>query len=110
MTTAETIHALQAALDHLADALVTGEPDRVLAAEERLATAVGLVAALPRPITGDRFELRAKIHAAQLALSRCQRLGRASADLERTVRPEPAYGPPHSRGHHPLSSLVDSRT
>ena len=90
-TLIESLRTVAAALDALADALASGRPDRVLAAEPALATAVSRLRVV-RPFSGeDRLALRGELRALRAALARCERMGRTSGALERLVHPQ-AYG------------------
>jgi hypothetical protein len=98
------------ALEHLRAALVTGQPDAVLAAEESLGVAVRQLSAR-RPMAGeDRRQLVDAIRAARVAMSVCERLGRASASLMQVTV---ASGPYAANGHMALATVpgtVVSRT
>jgi hypothetical protein len=84
------------ALERLTAALVTGQPDAVLAAEESLGAAVRQLSTW-RPVAGeDRRQLVDTIGAIRVAVSLCERLGRASASLmQATVQ----SGPYAANGH-----------
>jgi hypothetical protein len=93
-TSADALRATAAAIDALADALASGSPDRVLAAEEPLAHALQRLTAV-RPAAGeDRVGVRQGARAVRLAIGRCERLGRVSADLERVLRGAGVYARP----------------
>jgi hypothetical protein len=89
-TPADALRAVTAALDALADALASGQPDRVLSIEPSLAAAVRELAAAPVEPREPRADLRAEARAVRAAMARCDRLGRLSADLERLL--QPSYG------------------
>jgi hypothetical protein len=104
-TTADALGAVAKALDDLAGALASGVPDRVLAAEEPLVRALGgLRQARPGP-DDTRAQLRVARRHVALAIARCQRLGRVSADLERLLS-APVYRP---AGAHPAMTMASSR-
>lgn len=76
----------RAALDALAEALVSGDSDRVLANEQALAAAaadlVWLASTATAPATpGEALMLRAHLRDARAALERCRALGASAADL-----------------------------
>jgi hypothetical protein len=68
-------------LKRLAEALESGQPDRVLAVEQPLAEAASALADVGRVALGDEVRLRARLLETRLALDRCRSLGDASADL-----------------------------
>jgi hypothetical protein len=91
----ETLIALTTALDGLADALASGDPDAVLSAELPLASAAS---ALPRrhevaQLAGPDPALLLAAHDVSRALARCAALGRTSSDLLALVAPAAAYDP-----------------
>jgi hypothetical protein len=89
---------LEAALDELARALLTFNPEPVLRAEETLATAVTAMTAVRRNDTGGSpAALREALGRVRLALDRCEALGRSAQDLAGAMMPQPAYG---RRGMH----------
>jgi hypothetical protein len=91
----ETLIALTTALDGLADALASGDPDVVLSAELPLAAAASALPRrdeIPQSAASDLSLLRAAQDAGR-ALARCAALGRASSDLLALVAPAAAYGP-----------------
>jgi len=110
MTLADALRTVAAALDALADALASGRPDRVLAAELPLARAVGALTAARLQPGDDRREVRDERLAVRLALARCEHLGRASAALERLFRPQPPYGPASHRPAPVVSSMRAARS
>ena len=80
---------LNEALGRLTSALVTGEPDAVLAAEESLGAAVRQAAAR-RPKAGeDLRQLLETIRAIRIAVLTCERLGRTSAALMQAMSSGP---------------------
>ena len=104
-TSADALRTVADALDALAEALASGSPDRVLAAEEPLAHAVRQLTTVPPPIPTDRPRVRVAARAVRLAIARCDRLGRVSADIERLMRGQPAYGPASAAGAWVISTL-----
>jgi hypothetical protein len=77
----DPLFELQAALDGLAAALTSGDPDAVLAAETPLAIATARLTALDGRPDGTAAELRARLQDIRRSVGRCRRLGAASADL-----------------------------
>jgi hypothetical protein len=108
----EVLHRVNSALDGLASALESGDPDAVLAAEVPLATAVTALASLPAMIGATSSpELALALLNTRLAVSRCLALGRSSSDLLAVVTSTPGYGPAgrvHRRAER--SSTVESRS
>lgn len=94
MTTApDALQRLHHALDRLAGALASGDPARVLAAEEPLAEAVrGLDAGVS--VTGvASSDLARAVGELRVLVGRCRALGALSNDLLTTISPAVAYGP-----------------
>jgi hypothetical protein len=77
----DPLFELQAALDGLAAALTSGDPDAVLAAEAPLAIAAARLTALDGRPDGTAAELRTRLQDIHRSVGRCRRLGGASADL-----------------------------
>jgi hypothetical protein len=89
----DAIDLVHTALTGLAEALETGQPDRVLAAERPLADAAAALATVDRRAPADPSRLRARLLEARLALDRCRTLGQTSADLISAMWPaETGYG------------------
>jgi hypothetical protein len=82
---------LQAALDALIAALVSGEPDAVLAAEPPLSMAVSRLDALKPDELLALPDMRTRLHDILFTIARGRRLGAASAELLARFAP-PAYG------------------
>jgi len=98
----DAVDRVHDALTGLAEALETGQPDRVLAAEQPLAQAAAALATVDRRAPADPARLRARLLEARLALDRCRALGRSSADLIGTILPaHTAYGPSGQRELRP---------
>lgn len=94
----DAIERVHLALTGLAEALETGHPDRVLAAERPLADAAAALATVDRRAPADPARLRARLLEARLTLDRCRTLGQASADLISAMWPaETGYGPSGQR-------------
>ena len=108
-TSADALRSVADALDALAEALASGRPDRVLAAEEPLAHAVRQLRTVPPPGPADRPRVRVAARAVRLAIARCERIGRVSADIERLMRGESGYGPASGAGA-PVISTLGSRS
>src|SRR4051812_22527826 len=83
--------ALHGALERLTAALVTGQPDPVLAADESLGAAVRQLAGRKRLPAEDRGQLVDAIRAIRVAVGVSQRLGRASAALMQATVQSAAY-------------------
>ena len=80
----------RAALDALADALIAGDPDRVLAHEMALAAAAADLSRLAQtgvaPASfGEASMLRADFRAVRASLDRCRALGASTAALSAAV-------------------------
>jgi hypothetical protein len=90
----DTLADLARALDRLADALTSGSPDAVLAAEEPVRSAVTRLAAFGQHGVAlpEARGVRSQMHAVQAATVRCERLGRAARDYVRATFGDPAYG------------------
>lgn len=76
----------RAALDALAEAMLSGDPDRVLANEHALAAAASdlsrLASAGVTPASvGEALMLRADLRSVRASLDRCRALGATTADL-----------------------------
>ena len=105
------IEHVRIALDDLASALATGQPDAVLAAEAPLATAVSGLKSLDLAALATDPAAQKALLDVRLSLARCRSLGRASADLQRVMFPQAAYGPAGKRPAMPIrSSTVTSLT
>jgi hypothetical protein len=79
--TPDSLTHLRLALDALADALLTGRPDDVLAVEATLGHAVAAFQRDDSLRVAPAGELRRSLFDLQLRLRRCERLGRALTDL-----------------------------
>jgi hypothetical protein len=85
ITALDQAHALGTALDGLATALASGDPDAVLQAEPPLAAAIA-ACARPAATTDDPAALRAAVTRASQLLARCRTSGAAlAAVLETTL-------------------------
>ena len=95
----DALDRVQDALTGLAEALETGKPDEVLAAERPLAAAASELSSVGRAAVRDAVHLRARLLEARLSLDRCRAMGQASADLISTMFPAPSrsYGPGGTR-------------
>lgn len=84
--------ALEAALDTLIDALVSGRPELVLAAEAGVQSATHALAELrSNPGAIDARELRLRARAIQEAIFRCRALGVSADALRRVMIPGLSY-------------------
>jgi hypothetical protein len=84
------------ALARLSHALVTGQPEAVLAAEESLGAAARQLSARRQMAGEDRRQLVEAIRGIRVAVGLCERLGRASAALmQATIQ----SGPYAANGH-----------
>ena len=90
-TLLDALLELQAALEGLARALTTGHADKVLAAEEPLASAVASLVTRPAPAPSEIAQLARAINGVRGAVLQCEALGKSAGDFIRTVLPEPAY-------------------
>ncbi len=108
----DVLHRVNSALEGLAAALESGDPDAVLAAEVPLATAVSGLSALPATIeTTPSPELALALLNTRLAVTRCLTLGRSSADLLAVVASAPGYGPAGRSGRRAQrTSTLESRS
>jgi len=89
----DAVERVHTALTGLAEALETGQPDRVLAAERPLADAAAALAVADRRTPPDPARLRARLLQARLALDRCRALGQASGELIGALWPgQTGYG------------------
>lgn len=84
----------QAALDALADALISGDPDRVLANEHALSAAATDLCLLAttgvKPSSmGETLLLRAEFRAVRASLDRCRALGASAASLSAALYSAP---------------------
>jgi hypothetical protein len=106
----DALTRLTVALEGLASALESGDPDQVLAAEAPLGTAVSALRGVELGSLARRDDARAAILQARLALARCRTLGHAAGRLTAIVTAN-GYGP---SGHHtsqPVpASTVTTRT
>jgi hypothetical protein len=106
----ERLINVEAALDRLTAALVTGRPDAVLAAEEALGSAARQLASYRPAADADPAELADKLHTVRVAVLLCERLGRASAAL---IQATVAGGPYAANGQLAAATVpatVVSRT
>jgi hypothetical protein len=106
-TLLDAIGRLQSSLDQLARALVSAEPEDVLAAEAPLATAVTALTAFRRRDTGDLTGLPEAIAGIRATVCRCQSLGASADQFSRAVLGEPSYG---RRGLHAVAISAHGRT
>jgi DNA-binding transcriptional regulator YdaS (Cro superfamily) len=109
-TKPDPFDALESALDGLIDALVSGQPDRVLAAESAIQSATLALAELRQsPGAIDPRELRLRARAIQQAILKCRALGLSAEALRRALIPGEAYagnGRPREAGRATLESRV----
>jgi len=106
----ERLINVEAALDRLTAALVTGRPDAVLAAEETLGSAVRQLTARLDIADRDPSQLADRIRELRVAVLLCERLGRASAAL---IQATVAGGPYAANGQLAAATVpatVVSRT
>lgn len=105
------------ALDALAEAMVSGDPDRVLANEQAMAAAAADLAWLAgtgfTPAShGEALMFRAQLREARASLQRCRALGAAAAGLSAAMFAAPtgysAQGVLH--GQPASTSVFSSRT
>lgn len=101
---------VEAALERLSAAMVTGQADAVLSAEEPLAAAIRRLVTCPAPSGADRTAVYQGIRNVRLALMKCQLLGRSSAALEQALTAEPAYSATGSRVPPHFPARMESRT
>lgn len=107
----------RAALDALADALVSGDPDRVLANELALSAAAADLSAMagsgfaPESV-GEALMLRASLRDVRASLDRCRALGASAASLWSALYAAPLgysasgalQAAPTSTGYFPAAS------
>ena len=86
----ELVRELRATLETISGGLVDGRPDRLLAAEPRLADIVARLAGLPPE---DSSAHRAALLEARAALGRCERLGGTIIALNEVYATRQGYGP-----------------
>lgn len=86
----ELVRELRATLEAISGGLVDGHPDRLLAAEPRLADIVGRLAAFPPEDTSPH---RAALLEARAALRRCELLGGTIIALNEVYTTRQGYGP-----------------
>jgi hypothetical protein len=104
MTLLDAINKVHAALTGLANALETGDADRVLAAEQPLAEATTALETVDRARLTDEVHLRARLLEARLALERCRALGDASAEMLNVLHPNSGYE--RTGGHRRLRDAI----
>lgn len=109
-TTPDPFDSLEASLVALTHALVSGDPDRVLAAESEILSATSRLAAM-RPLPGefDAAYVRRRARAIQEAILRCRALGLSADALRRVLVPGLAYtgtGRPGDAGFATVNSRV----
>ena len=92
MPNLDAIQQLQAALDSLASALESGQPDAVLAAELPLAAAVGSFSGLDKASLARDPETPSALLDLRLAVARCRAMARAASDLGTVVHGHASYG------------------
>src|SRR6185503_14184652 len=97
MSGPDAVARMRTALDELAAALESGEPDAVLAAEAPLATAVGAFSTIDRQALANDPRIGSALLEMRLTIARCRSLGRSAADLGAAMLPQTAYGLPGSR-------------
>lgn len=93
---ADALTRLTLALDGLASAMETGQPDAVLAAEAPLATAVSALRQADLRALAATPDARNTVLAVRLAVARCRTLGHASGMLAAVVGGQ-GYGPSGQR-------------
>jgi hypothetical protein len=91
-TEADVLTRLTVALDGLAAAMESGDPDAVLAAEAPVGTAVSALRLVPVAELARRSDVRSKVLDAKLALARCRTLGHAATRMTAIVT-STGYGP-----------------
>lgn len=110
------VNRARAALDALADALVSGDPDRVLANEMALAAAAADLSRAAReglnPASrGEALMLRADLRDAHASLQRCRALGATTADLAAVMFAAPTgYSSSGALKAAPVASFFSSRS
>ena len=102
------VSRLRAALEETAEALSTASVDRLLAADARVRSALGALAAWSPVGADERAAVRRELEAVHAALVRCRTLGGALSDFVRFTLgshgPGVSYGPgrdvvaPHGAG------------
>jgi hypothetical protein len=111
-TLLENLTRLQAALDHLARALTSGDAEAVLGAEEPLASAVSALGLIRRRDveSSDRDQVRRAIAALTASLRRCESLGRTVQAIGLAMAPDLSYGPRGLRlvGASPVRRLTST--
>jgi hypothetical protein len=113
----KAVSRMHLALEALADAMVSGDPDRVLANERAIAAAAADLVwmaqtAEPPSSHGEALMLRTRVRQARAALDRCRQLGASTAELSALLFAAPTgYS---SQGALPVdpagASLFSSRT
>jgi hypothetical protein len=91
MPNPDAIQQLQAALDTLASALESGQPDAVLAAELPLAAAAGAFSGLDKANLARNPQAPSALLDLRLAVARCRAMARAASDLGTVVQGHAAY-------------------
>jgi hypothetical protein len=91
-TLPEAAARVRTALEELASALVSFNPEPVLRAEETLGAAVTALARARRDSAGDPDALRDTVRGIREALARCQALGRSAEAVTRLMLQGAAYG------------------
>lgn len=106
----DALTRLTAALDGLATAMETGDPDAVLAAEAPVGTAVSALRGASLGALAERPNVRQAILDARLVLARCRSLGLASSRFTAIVTSD-GYGPSGRHRAYPAHvATVHSRT
>ena len=110
------VHRAKAALDALAEALASGDPDRVLANEMALAAAAADLSQLSRAgVTpssmGEALVLRGDLRDARASLDRCRALGATVTDLAAALFAAPTgYSASGTMKAAPVASFFSSRS
>ena len=104
-TILEAAARLEQALDELACALVTMNPEPVMRAEETLATAVSILSTVRRGGADEAAEVRAAVSRVRASVARCEALGQTAGAFSRALAPDATYG----RGGTPRAPIVMPR-
>jgi hypothetical protein len=100
---------VEAALERLAVAMATGQPDSVLAAEESIAQSVHQLLMAPRD-AADPMLVARQLAKVRVALLACEQMGRAAAGYVQTVMPAAPYTAHGYRQSSAMPATVESRT
>jgi len=100
---------VEAALERLAVAMATGDPDSVLAAEESIAVSVHHLLTAPRD-AADPLRVARQLAKVRVALLACEQMGRAAAGYAQTVMPAAPYTAHGYRQPSAIPATVESRT